>query len=250
MHFVIIDDVSIQRTLIEDRIAEVCGALGLEWSIALSTEKCQAVEDFAAVAPPDTVYLLDIQLEDEKNGIQLRRSIHELDPDGYIVYVSAYEQYALECCRSHAFDFLLKPWTSKQLMDCLRAIHQDMLLRSAAGSASPDSHITVTMGSRILQLRQEDVLYLSKEHNNVTYHLRDGGTLQCRTSFGRISRQLQPGRFLQIHKSYIVQLSAIREINWSDGSVCLTAGVELPVSRRRAGELRAALGAEGRSLAR
>lgn len=242
MQIVVIDDISIQRELLADKTREVCTSLALDWTLALSTGHWQDVERFAATAPADTVYLLDIQLEDEKNGIELRRRIHELDPDGYIVYISAYEEYALECCQSHAFDFLLKPWTTEQLRDCIHAIHQDMERRRSG------PHITITMGSRTLRLQQRDILYLSKEHNNVTLHLESGDTLQHRASFGTLLKQLSPRLFIQCHKSYIVQSEAICEFNWADGRITLTTGEQLPISRRRMSMLQAACSAEGSTV--
>lgn len=242
MHFVVIDDMNIQRELIADSIREVCDSLGIAWTLALSTDRWQAVEAFAASAPADTVYLLDIQLEDDKNGIELRRRIHDLDPDGYIVYVSAYEEYALECCRSHAFDFLLKPWTTEQLQDCIRAIQQDIDRRHTG------TWLTFTMGSRTLRLQQEEILYLSKQHNNVTIHLASGDIYQYRTSFSALVKSLKDGMFLQCHKSYVVRINAVREFCWDDNLLRLHTGEELPVSRRRSAKLKAALSAGGSAV--
>lgn len=239
MHFVIIDDTAIHRELLTQRLQDVCGELALDYDIALSTEHGQEVLDYATNAPEGTVYLLDIELQEASNGIDLRRKLHEVDPDSYIVYVSAYERYALECCQSHVFDFLLKPWTAAQLRACIRAIYEDMDRRTQG------SWLVVTMGSRTLRLRQEEIVYLSKEHNNVTIHLQSGDTIQQRTSFKALLRQLKAGQFLQCHKCYVVQRDAVREILWSEDKLVVSSGEELPISRRQAGAMKAALAETG-----
>lgn len=242
MHFVVIDDNAIHRELISDRIAEVCGELVIPYDIALITDRWQEVMAYAADAPENTIYLLDIQLEDETNGIELRRKLHEVDQDGYIVYVSAYEHYALECCQSHAFDFLLKPWTTEQLRDCIRAIREDMARRETG------TWLTITMGSRTLRLQQEEILYLSKKHNSVTIHLASGDTIQYRTSFSALLKSLKSSLFIQCHKSYIVQRNAVREFRWDDDELLLNTGETLPISRRRCAEIKAAMVESGRVI--
>lgn len=240
MHFVVIDDIAIQRQLIVDKLYEVCQELEIPCDIALQTESWQEVTAYAVSAPADTVYLLDIELADEQNGIALRRELSSLDADGYIIYVSAYERYALECCQSHAFDFLLKPWTVEQLRACIRAVNEDRQRRSDG------TQLSITIGSRTLYLQKEEILYLSKEHNNVTIHLLSGDSIQCRSSFSKLVSKLDDSAFVQCHKCYIVHERAIREFRWDDDVILLINGEELPISRRRVAALAAAYGGESR----
>lgn len=239
MHFVVIDDNAIHRDLMAQRLSEVCAELCLDWDIPLSTEHSEAVLNYAANAPEGTVYMLDIELQDQNNGIDLRRKLYEVDPDGYIVYVSAYERYALECCQSHAFDFLLKPWTASQLQACIRSICEDMERRVVG------SWLQINVGSRTLRLLQEEIVYLSKEHNNVTIHLLSGDTIQQRTSFEILLRQLKAENFLRCHKGYVVQRSAVRTYNWAEDELTVCTGETLPISRRRAAAIRAELAETG-----
>lgn len=239
LHFVVIDDTSIHRELLTQRLQEVCAELDMDFDIPLSTQKSDDVLVYAVHAPQGTVYLLDIELAEENNGIDLRRQLHEIDPDGYIVYVSAYERYALECCQSHVFDFLLKPWTAAQLQACIRSICEDMERRVVG------SWLQINVGSRTLRLLQEEIVYLSKEHNNVTIHLLSGDTIQQRTSFETLLRQLKAENFLRCHKGYVVQRSAVRTYNWAEDELTVCTGETLPISRRRAAAIRAELAETG-----
>lgn len=240
MHFVVIDDNAAHRELMAQRLGEVCAELSLDYDIPLSTEHSEAVLTYAANASEGTVYMLDIELQERNNGIDLRRQLHEVDPDGYIVYVSAYERYALECCQSHAFDFLLKPWTAAQLRACIRAIVEDM-----ANCKGEEPRIIINIGSRTLRLKQSNIVYLSKEHNNVTIHLLSGDTIQQRTSFDSLFRQLQAEDFLRCHKCYVVRRSAVRMYNWAEDELTVCTGEKLPISRRRAAAIKAALAEKG-----
>ncbi|MBR3763484.1 MAG: response regulator transcription factor [Clostridia bacterium] len=240
MHFVVVDDIAIHRELLTQRLQEVCTELAMEYDIPLSTQSGEEVLAYAAHAPEGTVYLLDIELAEENNGIALCRRLHEVDPDGYIVYVSAYERYALECCQSHAFDFLLKPWTAVQLRECIRAIRKAM---DIAGGGH--DWLTVNIGSRTLRLKQSDIVYLSKEHNNVTIHLRSGDTIQQRTSFEALLRQLKAEDFLRCHKCYVVRRNAVSEYSWAEDELIVCTGETLPISRRRAAAIRAEMTEKG-----
>ncbi|MDD3337180.1 MAG: response regulator [Eubacteriales bacterium] len=99
--------------------------------IALLTQDPGAVLEYAKTAQPNTLYFLDLKLDDSKEpaGLQLCRLLLSLDPNAYVVFVSAYPQYALVCCQSHAFDFLLKPFTKEQLKACVQAVTLDIARR-------------------------------------------------------------------------------------------------------------------------
>ena len=107
------------------------------------------------------------------------------------------------------------------------------------------SWLQINVGSRTLRLLQEEIVYLSKEHNNVTIHLLSGDTIQQRTSFEILLRQLKAENFLRCHKGYVVQRSAVRTYNWAEDELTVCTGETLPISRRRAAAIRAELAETG-----
>jgi len=201
----------------------------------LTTENWREALEYASRAADGTVWFLDIELNDTSNGIDLCKMIHERCAQAYIVYVSAYQHYALKCCQSHAFDFLLKPWTDQQLLSCLKAILRESK-RLNDGSILP-----VELGTRLLNLRQDQILYFSKDRMAITAHYANGRVFSWRESMESVKRRVKAGLFVQNHKSFLTNVLYIQEIRWAEDDIIMNNGDHLPLSRRRARELRSAL---------
>ena len=239
MDFVLIDDVTTHRKILADQLKLLCDKLHLSCRIALETEHWQEVVRYAESARPNTVYFLDIELEGEVDGIAICRMIHEKQAKAYVIYASAYQKYALECCKSHAFDFLLKPWTDEQLLDCLKAIVRDIEFEETGNK------LLVELGTRTIKLNQDDILYFSKDRTVVTAVCQSGHSFSWRESFVSLLPRLREGVFFQCYKSYIINLKKVREYLWSEDALILENDERIPVSRRRVAQLRAAAGAKG-----
>ncbi len=239
MDFVLIDDVKTHRKILSDQLNKLCDSLNIPCNIALMTDDWHEIVRFAEHARPNTVYFLDIELEGEMDGIDICRKIHEKQPKSYVVYASAYQKYALECCKSHAFDFLLKPWTDEQLLDCLKAILRDIEFEETG------SKLVIELGTRTIRLNQEDILYFSKERTVVTAICLSGHSFTWRESFLSLMPRLKEGMFFQCYKSYIINLKMVRECRWSEDAIVLENGEKIPVARRRIATLREAIGWKG-----
>ncbi|MBQ8137137.1 MAG: response regulator, partial [Clostridia bacterium] len=125
LNIFLLDEIAEHNTLLRTLLEKNLQALGeeAEYHFAVNAREAAA---FAEQAKPHSVYFLDIELGDDENGIDAACRIHEADPDGYIVYVSAYQQYAMDCLHSHVFDFLAKPVSSEEIFACLKAILKEM----------------------------------------------------------------------------------------------------------------------------
>lgn len=232
MHFVLVDDIRSHHDILKTRLEQACLQIGVPCEIGLTCETWQAAEAYAPQAPESTVWFLDIELKDEINGIELCRRIREKNRRAYIIYVSAYQQYALECCQSHAFDFLLKPWTDAQLLSCLKAVLKDQ-------QESGTGHfLEARLGTRTIRLKEERIAYFMKDGMNMTAHYPNGRTFMWRESLDDLMTRLTPGMFAQCHRNCIVNLNHIREFRWSEEQLVLESGETLPVSRRRVKELK------------
>ena len=232
MHFVLADDQTSHLDVLAGRLKEVCASLGIPAVIGLSAGSVQEVLDYAKTAPEETVWLLDIEMNDPINGIELCRRIREANRNAYIIYVSAYQRYALECCQSHAFDFLLKPWTDEQLAESLKALQRDMMQRKKG------TELLIQLGTRTIRLIQEEICYFSKDRMSVTAHCADGQTYTWRESLDSLAARLSDRLFFSCHRSYLVNLQAIREIRLGENLIVLKNEQTVPVSRRKEAELK------------
>ncbi len=200
---------------------------------------------------PDLV-LLDVQMP-EIDGFGVIRAIGaERMPA--VIFVTAYEEFALEAFRVHALDYLLKPFTDAELAATLarakRLIRDEGIqqlterLSELAQSVRPEarylSRLTVRVAQRVQIVRVSDIDwieaadYCAKLHVGTSVHV-------VRVSLGALERLLDPACFVRVHRSAIINLDRIREIvsdgsGAGDGVVVLVDGTRVRMARsRRAG---------------
>lgn len=235
LHFVLCDDNPRHNQTLSYHLEQLASSLPMPYELALVTTEPQEVLTYAESAAEPTVYLLDLVLEKEQmNGLDLCRGIHERDPKGYIIYVSAYAEYAMDCVQSHAFDFVLKPYTPERLASSLRDVMQEITQRK------PEVTLTISAGSLTRVLDQQSILYLQIQREYVTAYLTDT-QVTWRESMAQLLPRLQPEWFVRIHKSYAINRMHLVSIDAKTAEVTLKNGAVLPVSRRMLKELQSAV---------
>lgn len=241
LHFVLVDDNPEHHHILAGRLREICAQMALEGQADLMTDDYHQALEYAKNAQEEeiAVYFVDIELQQDITGVELSRRIRSIRPSDYVVFVSAYQQYALQCCRAHAFDFLLKPLLPEQLRDCMEAIEWDIRFRRQG------TMLEIPMGTKKVLLRQEDILYFYKEHANLNAVCQQGNIVTWRESLSELNHRLSEGMFVQCHKSYIVNRRYVQEYGWSEDKLVLKNGETLPISRRKTGALKEMLVKDG-----
>lgn len=235
MHFVLLDDIADHHFILTTHLKQLCAERGWEGHVALEATTNQEVLAYIESCREPTVYFLDIELEKKQTSLRLFEAIEANGCESYIVYVSAYPHYAMECLHTHAFDFLLKPWTLEQLTGCLEAIMRTHLRSRQVAT------FQVNTGSRILFVPLEEIVCFTRHKMNTVLHRADGSTLEWRESFGQLLRRLDKDRFVQCHRGCILQLSHVQAFDLGEDVITLTNGMTTLVSRRRTAALKAAL---------
>ncbi len=194
---------------------------------------------------PDLV-LLDIQMP----GLTGFEVLAELAPERTprVVFVTAYDAYALEAFRVHAIDYLLKPVDPVHLLEAVERARasvrayrpEDLAIRIDQLAESLDSRpkflkrLLVHHGNKAFLVPLDRVDRIEADRNVVLLHAA-GGPYRFRSSIGDLVERLDPSRFLRINRSEIVRLDAVKEFHpWSHGDyrVLLHDGTELTWSRR------------------
>ena len=206
-----------------------------------------AAERIRALAP-DVVFL-DIQMP-EKDGFGV---VEDLPPPRpAIVFVTAFDEHALRAFEVHALDYLLKPFGERRLREALVRVREHRRRGTAAvlsrellrvleeRSAPPASdRIAVRGEDRIHLLAQDDVDWAQAADERVEIHVR-GRRQVLRESFADLVARLDPARFARIHRSVVVNLERIRELQpffRGDYVVLLEDGTRLRLSRTYREEL-------------
>lgn len=227
IHFVLCDDAEKHNQILSRHIMSIIDQLSEPCSIALETTDPKKVMEYAEKQHEKTVYFIDIVFEHEKlSGMDLCRFIHQHDPEGYVIYVTAYGEYALECIQTHAFDLILKPYSIQRLKKSLEDVLHDITEKK---SMYP---LKVTAGSLTQVLDQKKICYIQVERECVTAHFSKGH-VTWRESLNQLMERLNPRWFVRIHKSYAINKLYFQSIDRKTQEITLKTGAILPVSRRR-----------------
>lgn len=238
MNILIVDDEQPARKKIRTFLKEEAG-------IAAIFEAGNGVEaaKYIREKKPDLV-LLDIQMPG-MSGIEVIEAIGA-EKMPAVIFVTAYDQYALAAFEVHAVDYLLKPFDQTRFHKSfqhaveqmrLKNANTDVLQRLLAEINKEQKYlqrILVNAGARYFFVRTGDLQFISAEEKYVKLHTEKGSYLLRETMAG-MEQRLDPARFIRIHRSHLVNLDYIQEIQpWSHGD-CVTIlknGVKLTVSRR------------------
>lgn len=246
----IVDDESLARDMIremleDDRDVEIVGeCLNGEEAVA-------AIEAYA----PDLLFL-DVQMP-EASGFEVLETLKN-GPMPHVIFVTAYDQYAVRAFEVHALDYLLKPFDRERfeaswhrakeqiLKDKNGRLDQRILtlLEELKAGSKYLERLVIKSNGRVFFLDADDIDWIEAEGNYVSVHSGTKAHL-LRETISSLEAQLDPKKFRRIHRSAIVQLDKIRELQpWFHGEyrIVLHSGAELMLSRNYRENLQEALG--------
>jgi two-component system LytT family response regulator len=192
---------------------------------------------------PDLL-LLDVQMPG-MDGFDVLRAI---GPDAVpaLVFVTAFDHYALRAFETHALDYLLKPFTDERFDAVLDRVRTRLRERSQASlgarlsallksgrPATGPRQLIVRDGGRTLVIPYDDIVWIEAEDYYVRVHARTRQTL-VRLSLRALVEDLDPTVFIRVHRSAIVNVACVREMEplaSGDQRLVLSDGTELRVSR-------------------
>ena len=195
-------------------------------------EPVKAIE-YIAREKIDLVFL-DINMPDI-SGIQL---LQTLAPGPMIIFTTAYSHYAVESYNLNAIDYLLKPITFDRF---LAAVNKAVTVQTGKTSLTgndEDPTIFIKSGPQTHQVKVRDILYLEKDGNYITVHLKDRNIL-IRENMGEVFDLVSAGDFIRVHKSYVV---AIKHISMIEVHQLIINGEKIPIGSTYRDLLRSRLG--------
>lgn len=217
---------------------------------------------------PVDILLLDIHMPD-LNGIELARTLKNVPA---IIFTTAYSEYALESYEVSAVDYLLKPIALPRFMQAIEKAERLLGAQAtasasttatpnlsqdaaepqptttaeggAADTASPakaggnTSFLMVKADYRLYKINFDDLLYIEGQHEYVSFYTK-GKRITALYSLKSLEEQLPADRFVRVHKSYIVSINDISEIEQLSVTV---AGQRIPIGGSYRDSLLARLG--------
>jgi two-component system LytT family response regulator len=260
----IVDDEALARDTLR-RLLGADGEVELVGDCAGGDDAVRRIRD----SEPDIVFL-DVQMP-EVDGFEVLRRLGPLRVPA-LVFVTAYDAYALRAFEAEALDYLLKPFDDERFFRVLQRAKErvreqrahrlagrlvaELGAATAAPAAGPAAapapgtyadRLAVRQDGRIGFVRTEDVDWIEAADYCVRLHA--GGRVHLlRESMRELEARLDPGRFIRIHRSALVNLARIRELEphfHGEYVVVMQDGARLRLSRGRRGRLHRLLGMTG-----
>ncbi len=243
LRVLVVDDEEPARALLAELLAGEQG-VAVVGECRNGFEAVQAVQELA----PDLV-LLDVQMP-KLDGFEV---LELLETPPAVVFVTAYDAYAVRAFEVHAVDYLLKPVSAERLQAALGRVRARLAAHepgpaaaALARAARPGTwleRVLVREGDKVHVVPVARVDYFEAQGDTVV--LRAGADkLRKATTLNDLEGELDPGRFLRVHRSYILNLDRLAglELYAKDSRVAiLKDGTRLPVSRPGYARLRALL---------
>ncbi len=227
----IVDDEEPARAILREFLADYP-------QFVVAGECANGYEAVKAVAEqkPDLVFL-DIQMP-KLDGFEV---LDLLDPKPKVVFVTAYDEYAIRAFEVHAVDYLLKPFTAARFGEVIAHVEQVVRGReaqpiesvSAAAARRPLQRIAFREGGTIEVVPVQRIDYVEAQDDYVHVFSRGAKHVKQQT-LSELEAVLDPTRFVRVHRSYIVNLESLAKVEpyAKDSRVAiLRDGSRIPVSR-------------------
>jgi two-component system response regulator LytT len=247
------------RTLVVDdeQLArdELCFQLEQLGGVEVVGQAANGVEAVEALERlrPDIVFL-DIQMPG-LTGFEVARHVVGTGQATRVVFVTAFDQYAVEAFEVNAVDYLLKPVEKARLEQTVQRVrrrldagaplneHLEKIVRMVGDRQQRRGQVAVKVGERFLLVQADDVIYASLNGDTISIVTGQvAGTSNYRT-LDELQASLDPEVFWRVHRSHLVNINKIKEIvPWFSRNYILRMrdgkGTEIPVSRSQTKRLR------------
>ena len=211
----------------------------------------EAIEIVRRLEPE--LLLLDVQMPGA-DGFGVLRALFPWCPPA-VILVTAYDEFAVRAFEAEVLDFLVKPFTDRRYHDAVDRACRRLAMREAqdlgrrlrlalertesrsdlSSARSFRTHFVVTIGSRSIVVATAEISWI--EADDCYARLHAGGRHHLiRESLNQLESELDPGGFARVHRSAIVNLAQVRELERAPGGqivLVLRDGARLPVSERR-----------------
>ena len=243
LRVVIVDDEPPARAVVReyvDRLADVT-------IVAECANGFEAVKAVSELSPD--LLILDVQMP-KLNGFEVLELLGRAVP---IVFVTAYDQYALRAFEVHAVDYLLKPFSEERFAEALSRVRERLRVREASGASAeeasgldvpalvaearprqgPVERILIRDGAQVHVIPVDRIDYVEAQDDYVCFKSEGKQHLKDQT-MSAVEASLDPARFVRIHRSYLLNIDRIArvELYAKDSRVAILAdGSRLPISR-------------------
>lgn len=230
---------------VRDALAEMVGLYSPNVNIVASTHSVSSTIEGINKYKPDVV-LLDIDLKDGTGFDVLK---HYKNPQFKVIFITAFQQYALEAFRFSAIDYLLKPIDpdlfTQAVNKATETIDKEKLslkiesfLYNMDAISKGAKKIILKTADNIHVVNVKDIMYCEADHSYTNFYLADKSRVMVSKTLGEYDELLSAHNFIRIHQSYLLNVNYIKRYEKGDGgNVILSDNTSLPVATRKKEQL-------------
>lgn len=215
LNFVICDD----NINILDKFSKMLESIfiknNLEGKIGLATNEVTQLLDYVDNNQTD-VLILDINLRSDKTGLEIASYVRERNKNVYIIFTTAHLEYAMMAYKFKTFDYIAKPVTSDRLEETVIRLFEDV-------NGVPKKYIKIDNNKTIID--SSEILFIKRDGMKLIFHTKSRD-YETYSSFNKI-QDLLPSNFVRTHKSFIVNILNVVNVDTSanivsfcDGTTC------------------------------
>ena len=242
---IIIDDEADGREALRMALEKYCPEISISGVYATPEEGMQGIR----AQSPQLVFL-DVQMPN-LSGFDI---LQQLSPIGFeVIFVSAYDQYAIKAIRFSALDYLLKPIDVDDLLQAVKRVKErleqksgffsyESVLYNVRHGANKSEKIAVPSLNGIDFFQADDIVYCSARGSYTNIYLKNGQQHLASKNLKDFENLLSDSGFCRVHHSYLINIKHVtRYVRGEGGYVTLTGDHRVDVSRRRKDEFLAML---------
>lgn len=235
---IVIDDEKNGRENLCNTLLKYCPEIEVVAEADSALTGIEAIQEFA----PALVFL-DIEMPDG-NGFKVLEFFG--DPTFDVIFVTAYDQYAIQAIRFSAIDYILKPINIMELRSAINRFRQrkkkdqrvlGQFLQNAE-SPLPEKKIALATGDKIEFCKIGQIIRCQSDGNYTNFFFVDGSALMVSKTLNDFEEILDGYGFIRTHKAHLVNLMFVRSFHKNDGGYLkMSDGTSVPVSRRKKEEI-------------
>jgi two-component system, LytTR family, response regulator len=236
LRIVVVDDEALSRAVVRE-YADADPSVEIVADCANGFEAVKAVAELK----PDLV-LLDVQMP-KLDGFEVLELLGREQP---VIFITAYDQYALKAFEVHAVDYLLKPFSAERFQEAIARARErlrakellavedvDKIIREAKPRTGPAGRVLIRDGANVHVLPVDKIDYVEAQDDDVAFK-SDGKQYLKDQTLSAVEATLDPARFVRIHRSFVLNIDRIAKVELyakDSRMAILRDGTRLPVSR-------------------
>lgn len=179
-------------------------------------------------------YILDINFNNDINGLGIAKAIRDKDPHSYIIFITAHIEFSLLIFKYKlkVFDFLIKPVSHSDMEECIKALFNDFNRVYERNRPINREFIRVKSGYHEHELIIDEIVYIESFGQKLCFHMKEG-MIETYSTLKDIEKAVNKERILfhRCHKSFLVNLNEVKNIKLKENELVMSNGDKCPISR-------------------